>query len=206
MKSKAIMQLALSGWLIVGASAILFADEKSKNEMIEYEVLAVDPQSWIVRAKEVDTEKEVKFRLPPEVFEGQTFDADFARNRIGQRFSVRGSKNTKLNDLIMEIPISEGENASKQFAAKSEMAPPAGAALSWLIEKVDGKRWIVKSRNRVTNQIVKLRVHPESFVGFHFKASLRNIRKGQGFTIFAPNDMPMNNCCTLLKFLTEENK
>lgn len=206
MKTKSILRVILSAWFVLSVFAVLATDEKGKNEIIEYEVLSIDQQNWIVSAKEVGTENEIKFRMPPEIFKGQTFDADFANGKLGQRFSIRGSKNAKLNNLIMERPIIKGKTRFMRSIANNETVPAPDGGLGWQIENVDSKNWIVTSRNRFTNQVVQLQVHPDSFIGFRFKADLRSIQRGQGFSIFTPNELPMNNCCTLLKLKVEENK
>jgi hypothetical protein len=71
--------------------------------------------------------------------------------------------------------------------------------LAWEILHVDARKWIVKARNRKTHKTIKFKVQPESFKGFRFQANLRGIRKGEGFSIVTPNNVPINNNCKLLE-------
>jgi hypothetical protein len=71
--------------------------------------------------------------------------------------------------------------------------------MPWKILHVDARRWIVTAQNRQSHKIIKFRVKPESFTGFRFHANLRGLSKGEGFSIVTPNNVPINNNCTLLE-------
>jgi hypothetical protein len=81
------------------------------------------------------------------------------------------------------------------------IVPPGEPPMPWEILQVNPQEWIVTARNHRTRQTIKFRVHPETFNGFRFRANLRGIRQGQGFSIVTPNNLPMNDSCTLLKIL-----
>ncbi len=167
------------------------------GELLEYEVISINPQSWVVTAKETASGNVVKFRLPPAVFKGKTFDADLGKVRRGRRFSVRGPRNARLDNLIMEGPL------GKQPRMRKDGGPvrmvPSSRQLGWVIVNVDARQWIVTVRNRTTGKTAKFKGHPEAFRGFRFRANLRNIRKGKGFSIVTPNNRSMPNVCTLLE-------
>lgn len=168
-----------------------------QGELLEYEVISINPQSWVVTAKETASGNVVKFRLPPTVFKGKSFDAELGNIRKGGRFAVRGPRNARLDNLIMEGPMTKQPRMQKN-SGPGNMTPP-GAQLGWVIEDVNPAQWIVSVRNRATGKTAKIKGHPEAFTGFRFRADLRNIRKGQGFSIVAPNDQPMSNVCSLLE-------
>lgn len=166
------------------------------GDTLEYEVISIDPASWIVTAKETATGETVKFRLPTSVFHGQTFDADVESLQEGQRFSVKGPRNARLNNLVMDSP---GRIRAGKSGLKRPMMAPGRANLSWEIINVNAQSWIVKAKHRQTNKMLRFKVHPESFQGFRFKADLTGISKGQNFAIIAPNDFAMTDCASLLE-------
>jgi len=168
-----------------------------KGELLEYEVLSINPQNWVVTAKETASGNVVKFRLPPTVFKGKTFDADLGKIQRGGRFSVRGPRNARLDNLLMEGQQAKQPRKRKDTGPRV-MTPPA-AQLGWVIVNVDPGQWIVTVRNRSTGKTAKIKGHAEAFTGFRFRADLRNIRKGQGFSIVTPNNQPMPNVCTLME-------
>jgi hypothetical protein len=170
------------------------------GEVLEYEVISIDPGNWIVTAREVASGEEVKFRLPPTAFKGQTFDGNLEEVQPGHRFSVRGPRNARLNQLIVEQSIPEAPNRGPGLRAKFGRQPGGSSeTLGWEIINVDPRKWIVTAKNRQSHKTAKFQVHPEAFIGFHFKANLRGISKGEGFSLVTPNDQPMSNSCTLLE-------
>lgn len=175
------------------------AGSTPEGELLEYEVKAVDAQGWVVTAQEVATGNVVKFRLPPAAFKGQTFDANLASLRQGERFSVRGPRNARLNNLVMESSPAEGKGPQLKQGRGAGLRVLPGRPLTWEILHVDARKWIVTARNRQTHKIIKFQAHPEAFAGFRFRANLRNIGKGKGFSIVTPNNAPMMNVCTLLE-------
>jgi hypothetical protein len=135
--------------------------------------------------------------MPPSVFKGQTFDANIEEIPKGQRFSVRGPRNARLNQLIVEEPLPGGPPPGRLRQPKMRHRP--SESLAWEILHVDARNWIVTAKNRRTNKVAKFQAHPEAFTGFLFHANLRGIQKGRGFAIVTPNNQPMNNVCTLLE-------
>lgn len=173
------------------------AGSTPQGELLEYEVKAVDAQGWIVTAQEVATGNVVKFRLPPAVFKGRTFDANLASLRRGQRFAVQGPRNARLNNLIMKSPPGKRQRLKRSRRAALRVSP--SQPLTWEIVQVDPRKWIVTARNRQSQKVIKFQAHPEAFIGFRFRANLRNIGEGKGFSIVTPNNAPMGNACTLLE-------
>jgi hypothetical protein len=166
------------------------------GESLEYRVMSIEPQGWVVTARETASGNVVKFRLPPSVFKGKTFEADLGTVRKGQRFSVRGPRNARLNNLIVEKPLPGGPLKGRR---RNKLGGVQGESLTWQIVNVNARKWIVTARNRRTRKIARFQAHPEAFTGFLFRANLRGIRKGRGFAIVTPNNQPMRNCCTLLE-------
>jgi len=191
------------GWVAVFAFAAMTVWMQAgtpKGEILEYEVISIDPGNWVVTAKETATGNVVKFRLPPSVFKGKTFDFDANQGTLkpGKRFSVRGQMNARLNQLVMETSVSRDKRSGRGIRApQARFGVQTGKMMGWEILHVDARKWVVTARNRQSHKIAKIQVHPEAFTGFRFKANLRNIRKGQGFSIVTPNNLPMRNCCTI---------
>ncbi len=179
------------------ATAAFLQGAKPRNEMLEYEIISIDPQGWIVTARETATGNVVKFRLPPAVFKGQTFDANLDTPKPGNRFSVRGPRNARLNRLVMTKPLSR--KLSTKRGPRIRRSVPMIKALTWEIVNVDAPRWIVTAKNRRTGKILKFKAHPEAFTGFRFRADIRSIGQGEGFSIVTPNERAMENACTLLE-------
>jgi len=172
------------------------------DEVLEYEVISIESQNWVVTARETATGNVVKFRLPPSVFKGQTFDANLDPSKRGQRFSAQGPRNARLDQLIVEEGLPGGSSSQRGKFGKRvpRISGSPAPSLTWEIVHVDARKWVVTAKNRRTHNVVKFQAHPEAFTGFRFRASLRGIGKGQGFSIVTPNNQPLNNCATLLEF------
>jgi len=173
-----------------------------QGEDLEYEVISIEPQGWVVTARETASGNVVKFRLPPTVFKGKTFEFDAEENVLkpGGRFSVRGARNERLNQLVVENPLpGESPRGKGRFTKRVGAGGPPPNPLGWEILHVDPRKWIVTAKNNRTHKTVKFQVHPEAFTGFRFHANLRGIQKGRGFSIVTPNELPMKNCCTILE-------
>lgn len=183
----ALFYTGIPGWL-EGATP--------PGEGLEYEVISIEPGSWVVTAKETESGEIVKFRMPPTAFKGKTFDADLEKMQPGQRFSARASRNARLDQVIVEkaLPASPARRLSV-----ARLKAGGEETLGWEILHVDARGWIVTARNRQTRKIAKFRVDPNAFNGFRFQANIRGIQRGQGFAIQAPNNMPLNNVATLLE-------
>ena len=168
----------------------------SFGEILDYEVTAVNAQTWVITAKEITSGDILSFKLPPSAFHGQTFDAKLEGLVPGQKFEVRGPKNAPLNDLIVERPTRRAGEKSRGRSVK-RMARTV-RRLAWEIESVDSAEWIITAKNK-NNKTIRFKVDPQSFIGFRFRADLSGIEKGAGFTLIAPNDSPITKNCTLLK-------
>lgn len=197
MKQRFLIMIGLFAVLVLAAMTVLLQGGVPAGEELEYKVMSIDPQGWIVTAQETATGNVVKFRLPPSVFKGQTFDANIETLQKGQSFSVQGPKNVRLDQLILEDPLPGGPPPGQGRGAK--LRSQSSSPLTWEILHVDARNWIVTAKNRRTNKVAKFQTHPDAFNGFLFHANLRGIQKGQGFAIVAPNNQPMNNVCTLLE-------
>jgi hypothetical protein len=197
MRRQSTIAVGLVTTFAVIAMAVWVQGNTPKGEVLEYKVMSIEPKDWVVTAEETATGNVVKFRMPPAVFKGKTFNANLDSIQPGQRFSVRGPRNAQLSRLIVEKPLAKGPGKERGPRAKLGTLP--GEPLLWKILHVDARRWIVTAQNRQSRKIIKFRVKPESFTGFRFHANLRGLRKGEGFSIVAPNDVPINNNCTLLE-------
>lgn len=166
------------------------------SEILDYEVSAVNPQTWVITAKEITSGDILSFKLPPSAFHGQTFDAKLEGIVPGQKFEVRGPKNASLNDLIVERPTRRASEKSRGRPVK-RMGRTV-RRLPWEIVNVDSSEWIVTAKNK-NNKTIRFKIDPQSFIGFRFRADLSGIEKGAGFTLIAPNDSPITKNCVLLK-------
>jgi hypothetical protein len=197
MRQRFAIMIVLFAVLALSAMTVLVQGSMPPGEDLEYKVLSIDPNGWIVTAQETATGNVVKFRMPPSVFKGQTFDAELEALQKGQRFSVQGPRNSRLNQLILEEPLPGGPPPGR--GRQPKMRPQSSGPLTWEIMHVDARKWIVTAKNRRTNKVAKFQAHPEAFTGFLFHANLRGIKRGKGFAVVTPNNQPMNNVCTLLE-------
>ena len=198
MRQRFAIMIRLFAVLALAAMTVMLQGAMPPGEELEYKVMSIDPQGWIVTAQETATGNVVKFRMPPSAFKGQTFDANLEALQKGQRFSVRGPRNARLNQLILEKSLPQ-EGPTRGRGPRAKLRPRPSEPLSWEILHVDAKNWIVTAKNRRTHKVAKFQAHPEAFTGFLFHANLRGIQKGRGFAIVTPNNQPMNNVCTLLE-------
>jgi hypothetical protein len=199
MKQRFAIMIGLFAVLALAAMTVVVQGAAPPGEALEYKVLSINPENWVVTAKETATGNVVKFRLPPTVFKGKTFDADLGKLSKGQRFSVRGPRNARLNNLILEKPV-PGAGPPRRLGRRiDKLRAQPSAPLAWEILHVDARKWIVTAKNRQTQKVAKFQAHPEAFIGFLFRANLKGIKRGQGFAIVTPNNQPINNVCTLLE-------
>lgn len=169
---------------------------KPGQGMLEYKVKAIDANNWVITATETKSGNEVKFRLPPSVFKGQTFDAEVQSMKRGQRFSVKGPRNAQLGNMVVEKPLPG--NRPGGMALPKGLRPAPTSPLTWEILNVNPRKWVVSAKNRRSGKVMRFQVHPEALIGFVFKADLRGVKKGQGFAMVTPNDVLMSNCCTFM--------
>jgi len=170
--------------------------------MLEYEVISIEPGSWLVTAKEVASGEIVKFQLPPSAFKGKSFDAELGNIKQGQKFGVRSPNNDSLSNLVVHkgLPLkNERDRKHRQPLIKRELLGPPTPPLKWEILEVDPQAFIVTARNRQNAETAKFKVDPAAFRGFRFKANLRGIRQGQGFKLVAREAKSFQNACTLLE-------
>lgn len=197
MKRFSVITIGLFAVLAMGAMTVLVQGSMPPGKNLEYKVMSIDPKGWVVTAQETATGNVVKFRLPPAVFKGQTFNADLGEVQKGQRFSVRGPRNARLDRLYLDKPLPPG--TVRERGPRPKLGRRQSEPLAWEIMHVDPRRWIVTAKNRRTQKVAKFQAHPEAFTGFLFRANLLGIKKGERFSIVTPNNQPMNNCCTLLE-------
>lgn len=195
--------LAITVGLVVlfAAVAINLEARGPRGEALEYVVKSIDPGTWIVTAAEAKSGKLVKFRLSPTLFKNQTFDADLKNTKKGQKFVAKGPRNARLNNMEMLNPLPETEKPRKGSMRGGKgmlIGGSTGNGLQWQVIHVDPKQWIVKAKHRRKGKMIKFRVDPNCFNGFRFRANLKGVKKGKGFSIIAPNAQPFLNCCTLL--------
>lgn len=81
----------------------------SDAELIELEVVSVERRDWTVVARDVSGGATFRFKMPPRVFQGQRFTADFSTARPGQKVSVRGVPESQIDDLVVEAALGEAE-------------------------------------------------------------------------------------------------
>jgi hypothetical protein len=196
MRQRSAIMIVLFAVFALAAMTVLVQGGMPPGEALEYKVMSINPENWVVTAQETATGNVVKFRLPPSAFKGQTFDA-VGEVLKGQRFSVRGPRNARLDQLVMVKGPGGVKSRARGRQARMRLQP--GAPLAWEIMHVDPRRWIVTAKNRRTQKVAKFQAHPEAFTGFLFRANLRGIKKGQGFAIVTPNNQPINNVGTLLE-------
>lgn len=168
------------------------------QDLLMYEVLSIEPGTWVVTAKETRSGEVVSFRLPPESFKGKTFDADLGDIKKGRRFSVRGPRNARLSNLVMHRTASRGDSPLKRRPRKPIMHMAGGTKLPWVIKEV-AKDWMVTAFKMKSGETIKFKVDPNSFKGFRFRANIKGISKGQGFSLYAPNQGAITSACTLME-------
>lgn len=203
----------------IGAAAaalLVFAAVPSRaaeEEMIDFEVVSIDSRSWVVTARDVDSGETFRFKVPPKVFEGQRFTADLGSVGAGQALTVEAPRDVRLDKLVVEAPMgslsgrpsSDGDREMRRPATRPrpprEPGPPglatgpAGMA-EYRVEAVDSRTWTVTAVGPEGSR-VQLAVDPEKFEGYRFRASAGSLRRGQGFSLFAGNESPLRDCCTL---------
>jgi hypothetical protein len=172
---------------------------KASPVLMQYEVITIDPGSWVVTARETATGDTVKFKMPPTVFHGKTFDANLAGLKKGRRFSIRGQRNARLNQLTLKKPPVPRRFVRKAKKNRPQRVVPVGRALPWKILNVNSRNWVVTAKNTRTGKVAKFKVDPTAFRGFRFRADIRSIKRGRGFSIVTPNNAPMPNACTLIE-------
>ncbi len=190
-------------WLVV-AVLVLFGGQalysQMPPELLDYEVMSINSNGWVITAKELATGEVVKFKLPPAVLKGQTFNFDVRKANLGKPLTIRGHRNAQLNRMKIQKGLPMTRKSARMMKTPLKPKPIlAGRPLPWSVLLIDAKNWVVTAKNSRTNKVAKFKVHPQAFKGFRFRANLRGIRQGQGFKMIAPNSLPMKNICTLLE-------
>lgn len=194
------------------------------QEQILYRVVAVDADSWMVTAEDLETGKQVRFKLNPRAFVQKRFKAELGGKGQGQRFSVVAPRNEPLANCCEAAGGSAGAGAtrgegyrrpsaearrSSPGAARSPARPgargssgrpgTAAGGSDFEIVDVEPRSWTVTASRTGSGETVRFRVDPSAFVGYEFRASLVDLRRGGGFGLIGVNDSPLRNCCTLVE-------
>jgi hypothetical protein len=213
--------------VVAGAGLVLARGPMGPGgETLEYEVIEVQPRGWMVTAREVGSGAVVQFRMPPAVFRSQRFRANLEGVRAGQRFSASGPPQAGLDEVVLEVapghgggspvgprggppgtqgpPSSPGPSAPglqpagrPGFPGSAQGSP--GFERDYQILSADPNSGEVVAREEGTGRQIHFRIDVGAFVGYRFEADLTGLRRGQGFTLVAPNDRPIQDCCTLIR-------
>ena len=205
MKTMAILITILS--LVVSLSAQKLKQVTVPDgKYLQYEVEAFDAQAWIVTAHEVVSGKRFRFRLPPKIFEGQTFSLESEAEKPGQPFVVRGPKNARLGNLVMgqhlpmaRVEAEKGKSLSHPPATPGVMAGMQPLRLAWVIVSLDPQNFVITARNEKTRRTIRFKVNPQCFTGVRFLANTADLASGMAFSIIIPNEEAFNGCCTLME-------
>lgn len=206
------LTLELAVTLLAGPLLAAPPGARPSRDEVVYRVVDVHPASWIVTAQDLATGHQVRFKLNPRAFERKQFRADLAGRRVGQRFSVVAPPDEPLG-ACCEVTAGGAPGAppgpAPGPAPRTAPEPPrrpapprvgssGGGGEPWEIVSVDPRRWIVTVRGSAGGGTVSFKVDPESFVGYEFKADLRAVRQGHGFSLIGINERPLADCCTVV--------
>jgi hypothetical protein len=200
------------------------------GDLATFEVLAVDPQGWIVTARDVESGEELGFQLPSESFRGLRFMADLSGVEPGRTISVTGEPGVRMRQALVERPLGAsmrreggfgerpagGERDPGRFAlpegpgkygmqdpqrepSRFDNRPPSpgqrgGGSGRYELIEFDAATRTATVRGE-DGSTVSLEVDPRAFVGYRFRASVRNLRAGEGFELLADNERPLTDCC-----------
>lgn len=170
-------------------------------ELSEYVVESFDPATWVVKARESSSGKQFSFRLSPAVFKGQTFTLEGSIPAPGKQFAVRGPRNVRLENMVVQQHLPGGRLEDKQLGQAPRMQPPIPVPqkLEWEIQSLNPRDFIVVARNTVSRRTIRFRVDPACFTGMRFLAPADNLVKGVAFAIVIPNKEAFQGCCTMLE-------
>ena len=223
----------LSILIVAGSAADLIAQSGvggGKGETVTFEVQSIDPESWVVTARDLESGESFSFRLPPDAFRGQRFRADLGSAGLGRKLSVQAPGQVRLDKAVIERPIAAGRGPAGSFEARPrdgrDQAPsgpsaygrpsdrqgpadyvgapeapgrpggPGSGPAEYEVVSVDERSWTVQARG-LDGKVVSLEIDPQAFVGYRFRASVKELRSGQGFELLATNEQPLANCCTV---------
>ncbi len=218
--STAAAALLLAG---VTAAAAQPPSPGGGGEEIAFEVQSVDARSWVVTARDLETGELFSFRLPPESFRGQRFQADLGGGGPGEKITVQAPPGARLDKAVIQQPMAAGGPSARSSARgtgldRGQPSAPGGrpggvggrsgpsrqlhpgrraaGPIEYQVISVDSRNWQVEARGS-DGSTVTLGVDPQAFVGYRFRAAVKNLRAGQGFELLATNDRPLENCCTV---------
>lgn len=217
--------LGLFAALLLTVGGPLAAQPAAPGDSVAFEVQSIDRQNWVVTARDLESGEVFAFRLPPEAFRGQRFEADLDDAASGKKISVQGARGARLDKAVIERPIGAGspsrgrpegdtrfdrdrapgpadygsspERRGPADYLQSNGRPGGGSGPSeYEVLSVDSRTWTVQARGR-NGRTVSLEVDPQAFVGYRFRASVEDLRAGQGFELLATNEQPLANCCVV---------
>lgn len=224
-KPAPVRSTLILGFLLVGLFGVVgseAAGQARPQEEVVYRVVSIDPNSWVVTAEEQQTGSRVRFKLNPRAFVNKKFRADLRGRGEGHRFSVVAPRNEPLPGCCefgggppgdtpsrrptTRRPSAEGRRSAPPSARPGAPsggpgAPPTGPGGSaggddFEIIEVDQRTWTVTATG--SGQTVQFQIDPQTFVGYEFRANLRDLHQGQGFGLIGLNSSPLSDCCTLV--------
>ena len=225
-RHQTITYLALAATLLVTFGSAALAQPGRGGDQVRFEVQSVDRETWVVTARDLASGETFSFRLPPEAFRGQKFEADLAQATVGRKISVQAPPGVRMRQAVVERPVgavgggleSPPGRRARPYRDRPSGGPgspggsdrpehpsdyvrsqgPGGGSASkdWEVLSVDPRSWVAQVRGS-DGAIVSLEVDPQAFVGYRFSASVRDLRAGEGFELLASNEQPLSNCCTV---------
>lgn len=198
-------------------------------DWVDFQVLSIDPEQWLVTASEVGGAGQFQFRMPPQLFRGQRFTADLGDRSAEGRIDVRAEPDARIDEVILETPLGAGGgNGSGAFTGPGDRPGTPGGPLAnrpgspagpqgsrpglmgnrpglarggglqeYQVVSFEPDGWILTARGS-DGSTVRLEVDPQAFVGYRFRAPVRELRRGQGFAILGLNELPIEDCCRVL--------
>ena len=188
LKKVRVAGLFLTGVLFTGLSPATAQDAS-----IEFEVVDIDRQGWVVTARAVGSGEELRFRLPPAAFVGKAFDADLSRAKAGDRFSAKGAANARVR---AERTLGwQGKEKGGGKPGRTGGEGSGGYRVAQVKSTGDGFEVVARGRG---GEQVRFLLDPASLRGYRFHVDPAQVSKGAGFELIAPNREPLRNCCRLL--------
>ncbi|MDX1501389.1 MAG: hypothetical protein R3325_03425 [Thermoanaerobaculia bacterium] len=186
-----------------------FGRPGAASNWIEYEVVGVAKKDFTVTARDVETGQQLTFKVPPDSFVGQRFTADFSGARQGDRVSVHGLPDAKLDNLKTapggrgDAPGRPGRPGSGDATRRPGGGPPGDLAdrgrarHEYRITAVDSRTMTLTAVSDTGGE-VKLEVDPDAFEGYRFRTRTGDVQEGKSFSLLALNQTPIASCCTLV--------
>ncbi len=161
----------------------------------EYQIVSIDPSSWLVTARS-ENGNTLAFHMHPSVFRGRCFQANLRGVTEGGRFSMVGPPRERFDRLQAKAVTRQGAPADEKRTRGRNQRPSTRGMQRYCVTDVDAERQTAHAESQ-SGEKIRFKIDVTSFRGYRFQVpSVVDLARGERFSLTTPNSVPVR-CCTL---------